>query len=76
MNTHQHLPLTVGKYLISPLTGIPQDGWFSCSVSIRSGQGRATTDRVLRLDRRFRDRSHAAAYAMNEGLRWMGLPAN
>lgn len=67
--------ITVGKYLISPLTQLLENGWYGCSVSIRSGSGRGTTDRVVRLTRLFRDKSAAAAYAIREGLRWIGQPA-
>lgn len=69
--THRHPPVTVGKYLISPLTKALENDWFACSVSIQSGSGRGTTDRVLRLTRLFRDRLAAAEYAVQEGLRWM-----
>lgn len=75
MTASQHLPITVGKYLISPLTNPQADGWFSCSVSIRSGSGTGTTDRVVRLTRQFRDRPAAADYAIAQGLEWMGLRA-
>ena len=46
-------------------------GGYGCSVSIRSGSGSGTTDRVVRLPRRFQDRLAAAAYALEEGLRWI-----
>jgi len=72
MQHPNHRPLTVGKYLISPLTKALENGWFACSVSIRSGSGRATTDRVLRLTRLFRDPGAGADYARNEGLQWIG----
>jgi hypothetical protein len=68
----QHHPIEVGKYLISPLTRGLENGWFACSVSIRSGSGRATTDRVVRLTRLFRDHLAAADYARAEGLQWIG----
>lgn len=65
-------PLQVGKYLVSPLVKLLGNGWFASSVSIRSGSGSATTDRVLRLTRLFRCATEAAAYARQEGLRWIG----
>jgi hypothetical protein len=68
-----HQPVSVGKYLISPLTKALENGWFACSVSIRSGSGSATTDRVVRLTRLFRDRLAAAEYALAEGLQWIGI---
>jgi len=70
-----HLPLTVGKYLISPLIKALENGWYACSVSIRSGSGRGTSDRVLRLTRLFRDPLSAADYARGEGLQWIGAPS-
>jgi hypothetical protein len=48
------------------------NGWYACSVSIRSGSGSATTDRVVRLTRLFRDAIAAAEYAIGEGLQWIG----
>jgi hypothetical protein len=65
--------MTVGKYLISPMTRLLENGWYACSVSIRSGRGQATTDRVLRLTRLFRDSASASNYAVGEGLQWMGI---
>ncbi|WP_226986111.1 hypothetical protein [Ramlibacter tataouinensis] len=63
--------LTVGKYLVSPLTKPMANGWYACSVSIRSGSGRGTTDRVLRLTRLFLSPMAAAEYAVAEGLQWI-----
>lgn len=64
-------PTQVGKYLVSPLIKPLANGWFASSVSIRSGFGRATSDRVLRLTRMFLSVPEAAAYAEAEGLRWI-----
>jgi len=65
-------PRTVGKYLVSPLIKALENGWFASSVSIRSGSGSATTDRVLRLTRMFQSSKEAAHYAHAEGVRWIG----
>ena len=73
MNTIQE-NITAGKYLISPLIKALENGWYACSVSIRSGSGSSTTDRVVRLTRLFRDRLAAADYARAEGLQWIGIP--
>ena len=64
--------ITVGKYLISPLTQLLANGWYACSVSIRSGSGSGTHDRVLRLTRLFRSRVAAVGYAIAEGQQWIG----
>jgi hypothetical protein len=66
--------ITVGKYLISPITKALENGWYACSVSIRSGAeaGSAKHDRVLRLTRLFRSQVAAAGHATQEGLQWIG----
>ena len=76
MNDQRHTPHAAGKYLLSPLTQVLENGWYACSVSIRSGSGRGTTDRVVRLTRLFRDRLAAAEYALQEGLRWVASPGS
>ena len=68
-------PRKVGKYLVSPLVKVMDNDWFASSVSIRSGSGATTTDRVLRLTRLFRSPREAAAYARAEALQWMGTPS-
>jgi hypothetical protein len=65
--------MTVGKYLISPLVKSLENGWFASSVSIRSGSGTGTTDRVVRLTRLFQSQLQAAEYALQEGLQWIGM---
>jgi hypothetical protein len=69
--THSHTNTTVGKYLVSPLTRLLDDGRYAASVSIRSGSGSGTHDRVLRLASVFADHAAAAHYATSEGLRWI-----
>lgn len=64
--------ITVGKYRISPLIQMLENGWYASSVSIRSGSGSGTHDRVLRLTRLFRDQLAAVRYATAEGLQWIG----
>lgn len=71
MMTSSHTNTTVGKYLVSPLTKVLDDGRFAASVSIRSGSGSGTHDRVLRLASVFADHAAAARYATNEGLQWI-----
>jgi hypothetical protein len=64
-------PGKVGKYLISPLIKVLENGWFASSVSIRSGSGSTTTDRVLRLPRLFRCAEQAGVYARGEAFQWI-----
>lgn len=71
MMTSSHTNTTVGKYLVSPLTKVLDDGRFAASVSIRSGSGSGTHDRVLRLASVFADHAAAVHYATGEGIRWI-----
>ena len=67
-------PRKVGRYLVSPLIKQPANGTFAISVSIRSGSGSATTDRVLRLTGVFPCPREAVAYARSEALQWITPP--
>jgi hypothetical protein len=64
--------LTVGKYLITPLTRRQADAHYAASVSIRSGTGAGTHDRVLRLASVFEHRHDALRYAVDQGVAWVG----
>jgi hypothetical protein len=64
--------ITVGRYLVSPLPKQLECGQWASSVSIRSGTGSHTHDRVLRLNRLFRDQLAAAEHGLAEGLQWIG----
>ena len=69
--------LDIGKYRISPFCNPLADGRFRASVSIRSGHGSATHDRVLRLLPHFTTELAATQFALREGLAWLavrGLP--
>ena len=63
--------LIVGKYLVSPLIKLMDDGRYAASVSIRSGSGRCTHDRVFRFIPPIIDRLTASQYAQAEGLAWI-----
>lgn len=66
------IPFQVGKYLVSPLTRRAVCGRYAASVSIRSGRGSMTHDRVLRLLPLFNSSEEAARHASAEGLAWIG----
>ena len=68
-----HATTQVGKYAILPTTRRLDNGWYACSVAIRSGDDRNASERVLRLTRLFRDSILAAEYALAEGLQWIGI---
>jgi hypothetical protein len=61
----------MGRYLISPMTRLRPDARYSASVSIRSGSGSGTHDRVLRLTPLFDDPAQAAHFALRQGLAWL-----
>ena len=68
----------LGKYQISPMTRPLALGRHSASVSIRSGQGMASHDRVLRLISDFDSAQGALDHALAEGCDWVnrqGAPA-
>ena len=64
-------PISIGKYLVSPLSRPLDDGGYRASVSIRSGQGSASTDRVMRFVGRFDSARAAQRYARAQGLIWV-----
>ena len=57
----------VGKYLVSPLSRLTETGDYSASISLRSGRGMGTHDRVFRLVPRFATHHAALRYAAREG---------
>lgn len=73
--TRIHDSLQVGKYLVSPLTRRTDDGAFSSAVSIRSGRGSMTHDRVMRFVPVFDTPDLAARFALAQAMAWIGRPA-
>ena len=70
-----HPPIQVGKYLVTPLTQRTHDGRFRAAVSIRSGRGSASHDRVMRFTPSFDSDLDASHYARAEGLAWLNVSA-
>lgn len=70
--------IDVGKYRVSPLVRPLDDGGYTCGVSIRSGRGSATTDRVMRFSGRFATEPDARRHAHAQALVWLaqdrGMP--
>ncbi len=63
--------LQVGKYLISPIIRRLESDRFAASVSIRSGRGSQTLDRVLRFVPDFGSHDQAARFATEQALSWI-----
>lgn len=59
-----------GRYQISPMSLPHHEGGFAASVSIRSGQGMASVDRIMQFTPQFHSRRAALRYAKAEGLVW------
>ncbi|MES2978380.1 MAG: hypothetical protein V4731_08160 [Pseudomonadota bacterium] len=66
------MPIEVGKYLVSPASCEREDGAFSASVSIRSGKGSATHDRVMRFSNLFDSGAAAVGFATDHAMAWIG----
>lgn len=66
-----HTRIEVGKYLVSPSAKPQGEGRFAASVSIRSGQGSGTHDRVLRFNGFFDSAASAVHYATEHAMRWI-----
>ena len=65
--TTPHTPFQVGKFLVSPLSRLTEAGDYLASISIRSGRGSGTHDRIFRLLPRFASDHAALKYAASEG---------
>ena len=63
--------IAVGKYLVSPLAKPQGTGGYAASVSIRSGRGSATHDRVMRFNGLFDSAALALQYATDHALNWI-----
>lgn len=63
--------MAVGKYLVSPLAKPHGEGRYVASVSIRSGKGSATHDRVMRFSGMFDSAASALHYATEHAMSWI-----
>ena len=63
--------ISVGKYIVSPLAKPQGEGLYAASVSIRSGHGSATHDRVMRFAGLFESAAAALHYATQHALSWI-----
>ena len=69
--TQYSTPLEVGKYRVSPLANELEAGRYAASVSIRSGRGSASHDRVMRFTGLFDSAAMAVSYATEHALDWI-----
>jgi len=59
--------LSIGKYTLSPMSKLTETGLYAASVSVRSGRGSGTLDRVFRFVSAFPPREAAIQYALEQG---------
>ena len=64
-------PFRVGKYLVSPSTRPRDGGRHTAAVSIRSGAGSMTHDRVIRFAPDFDTPDQATRFATEQALAWI-----
>jgi hypothetical protein len=64
-------PVTMGKYRIAACPQPLTSGRFGALVSIASGSGSASTDRVMRFRDDFLTHDAAAHYALAQGIDWV-----
>ena len=70
LNYHTHPTRSVGRYTLTPLTRRTDCGRFLAALSIRSGRGAATHDRVYRFIPLFATSRDAARYGLEQGLEY------
>ena len=65
----------VGRFVLSTFSHRTECGQFAASLSIRSGSGSGTHDRVFRFIPLFRSKRAAERYALAQGREYLALPA-
>ena len=61
----------MGKFRIQPCVRALPNGAFGAQVSVASGRGSASTDRVMRFVPEFATPAAASQYALDEGKLWV-----
>jgi hypothetical protein len=64
-------PVIIGKYRIAACSKPLHTGRFAAQVSIASGRGSATTDRVISFHNDFSTPAAAASFAIAQGIDWV-----
>ena len=70
-DTKRASPLSMGQYRIAACPRALPCGRFAAQVSIASGSGSASTDRVMRFVDDFPTFDAAARYAVAQGIDWV-----
>jgi hypothetical protein len=67
----QHTAITVGKYRIAACPRVLPSGRFAAQVSVASGQGSASTARIMSFVDDFATHDDAIQYALAQGMDWV-----
>jgi hypothetical protein len=67
----QHTAITVGKYRIAACPRALPSGRFAAQVSVASGQGSASTARIMSFVDDFATHEDATQYALAQGMDWV-----
>jgi hypothetical protein len=67
----QEPSIDVGRYVVSPSTRQNSDGAFQAAVTIRSGRGISTHQRLFQFSPTFPSREGAHMYAITQGHCWL-----
>jgi hypothetical protein len=67
----QHSTITHGKYRIAASPRALPCGRFTAQVSVASGQGSASTARIMSFTDHFATHDDAAKYSLAQGLDWV-----
>lgn len=69
-------PFAVGKFRITPLSRCHGSDQHTALLSIKSGQGSQTHDRVYTFKPEFKTQDCALMYAAAQGCNWLVNPAS
>jgi hypothetical protein len=64
-----------GKYLVTSKANRCLNGLYRASISIRSGRGSASCDRLVRFTQDFDSSESAVLYASEQGQQWLHASA-
>ena len=76
MSSISSRPFAVGKFRITPLSRSHEGGHHTASLSIRSGKGTQTHDRIYTFKPEFKTQDSALMYAAAQGRYWLLNPAS
>ena len=68
------LPQVIGRYALTPAAEMTASGSYTATLSIRSGKGSCSHDRVFRFIPQFRSPAAAIRYAIEQGKSYLHLP--